>query len=299
MNISFGNTNRIFPPVCKNLLIINGIVWLATMVLERGGIDLVDYLGLHYFASQQFGIWQLLTYQFMHANLGHIFFNMFAVWMFGTQLERFWGSKKFLWYYLLTGIGAGITQELVWMLQYQPMLDMTQSILATGPVTIGASGAVFGLLLAFGWCFPEERIFLLFIPIPIPARIFVGIYAAIELFEGVASFSGDNVAHYAHLGGLLFGCLILLCWKYEEKHQWRNFMEWCELKWLRLKSRIDGYKEEQKNKHTFHYQPPIRDKKKTSSAKESDKEINRLLDKIKTSGYDSLTDEEKKHLFKR
>lgn len=150
-----------------------------------------------------FHLWQPVTYMFMHANFGHLFCNMFAVLMFGPALEREWGERRYLVYYFVCGIGAAIVQELVWMTFLPGQLA----------ATIGASGAVFGILLAFGWLFPDTPLYLLFIPVPIRARIFVIVYAVIELFAGLASFSGDNVAHFAHLGGMLFGLLLILWWQ--------------------------------------------------------------------------------------
>ncbi len=225
------------PPVVKNLLAINIILWLATLVLpgffRRWGIDvnLTDILGMHYWASEKFNPAQLLTYIFMHGGFNHVFFNMFAVYMFGSALENLWGPRKFLTYYLITGIGAGIVQQIFWTIDFQSLVNaMNVAIEANSgsslvayegelikflnlPVTVGASGSVFGLLLAFGWLFPEQRLMLLFIPYPIKARVFVAIYGVVELFLGVANFSGDNVAHFAHLGGMLFGIIMILMWK--------------------------------------------------------------------------------------
>lgn len=246
------------PPVVKNLLAINIILWLATIALpnifRKWGIalDLTDILGMHYWASDKFNVAQMFTYMFMHGGFNHMFFNMFAVYMFGSALENYWGSQKFLLYYLVTGVGAGIIQQLFWTVEYQQLvIAMNDAIVAnsgtllvpfeselakyfqiTGlpsfgiseltemkrmflnaPVTVGASGSVFGLLLAFGWLFPEARLMMLFFPVPIKARIFVLIYGVMELFLGVANFNGDNVAHFAHLGGMLFGVLMILLWK--------------------------------------------------------------------------------------
>jgi membrane associated rhomboid family serine protease len=246
------------PPIVKNLIAINLILWLASLVVpgffSRWGlkIDLTDILGMHYWASAKFNPTQLITYMFMHGGLNHIFFNMFALYMFGGVLEQLWGPKRFLYYYLITGIGAGIIQQLFWTMEYQSLVNamndaissnsgvallpfqetlskyFTMSNLASFdassiidmkkmfldlPVTIGASGAVFGLLLAFGWLFPEAKLMLIFFPIPIKARVFVLIYGVAELFLGVAQFSGDSVAHFAHLGGMLFGAVIILFWK--------------------------------------------------------------------------------------
>lgn len=246
------------PPVVKNLIAINIILFLATLVtpafFERWGlnVDLTDILGMHYWASSKFNPAQFVTYIFMHGGLYHIFFNMFALYMFGGVLEQMWGTKRFLLYYLLTGVGAGIVQQLFWTVEYHSMImAMNDAIAANSgegllqyqdilgryfrmsnltafdapavielkkmfldlPVTIGASGSVFGLLLAFGWLFPEAKLMMLFFPVPIKARIFVIIYGVAELFLGVAQFSGDSVAHFAHLGGMLFGVILILYWK--------------------------------------------------------------------------------------
>jgi membrane associated rhomboid family serine protease len=246
------------PPVVKNLIAINAILWLATLlspgIFRRWGIalDLTDVLGMHYWASDKFNLVQLITYMFMHGGFGHLFFNMFALYMFGGVLENFWGPKRFLVFYLITGIGAGVVQQIFWTVEYyQIIADINQAIKANSgemllpyqhffekqfdmsslslfrapdlielkrmflnlPVTVGASGSVFGLLLAFGWLFPDVKLMMLFFPVPIKARIFVLIYGVAELFLGVANFSGDSVAHFAHLGGMLFGIILILIWK--------------------------------------------------------------------------------------
>lgn len=192
---------RNLPTVTKHLLLINLVVWLLDSTLQLYGIHLTQWLGFWDVRSPFFHIWQPLTYMFMHANFSHIFCNMFAVLMFGAALEREWGSKRFLTYYLICGVGAAIVQQLIWLW-------------TGGAVTIGASGAVFGILLAFGWLFPEVKMFLLFLPIPIRARTFVLLYAAFELMAGMYGASWDNVAHFAHLGGMLFGLLVILWWQY-------------------------------------------------------------------------------------
>jgi len=201
---------RNLPVVTKNILLANGIVWLLDVLLQRYGVHIIEWFGLmnwsfSAFATQSgsFHLWQPFTYMFMHADFTHIFCNMFAVLMFGPALEHEWGERKFLIYYLVCGVGAAIIQELVWM-TFMP---------GHVAVTIGASGAVFGILFAFGWLFPDTPLYLLFIPVPIRARIFVMVYAVIELFAGMANFAGDNVAHFAHLGGMLFGWLLILCWQ--------------------------------------------------------------------------------------
>lgn len=224
------------PPVVKNLIAINVVLWLASVVtpglFAKWGlnVDLTDILGLHYWGSDKFNPAQLITYSFMHGGLSHIFFNMFALYMFGGVLEQLWGTKRFLFYYLLTGVGAGLVQELCWTIEFHsaitainstissdvinaPALIEQKRLFLNSLITIGASGSVFGLLLAFGWLFPDVRLMMLFVPIPIKARIFVLLYGVAELFLGVAQFSGDNIAHFAHLGGMLFGAILILIWK--------------------------------------------------------------------------------------
>ena len=198
------------PAVTKNLLIINFIIWIAQAVLPRIGIDVTGTLGMHYIGSRLFGVWQLGTYMFLHAGgFGHIFSNMFALFMFGPVLERLWGSRRFLLYYLATGIGAGLVQQVTWYLTMTPELAYYQDYM----LTIGASGAIFGILLAFGMMFPTAPIFLFLIPIPIQAKWFVILYGLFELFAGIAHTGGDNVAHFAHLGGMLFGFVLIQWWR--------------------------------------------------------------------------------------
>ncbi len=216
------------PPVTKNLLIINILCYLAMLVAGRNGIDLNDMLGLHFFLADKFAPYQLLTYMFMHGSVEHIFFNMFAVWMFGRIIEQVLGSRRFLIYYLACGIGAGLIQELVQWVHYISMehVDVARMgmelvrgkyVVVRGMAvnidmwnTVGASGAVYGILLAFGMIFPDEHMFIFPLPIPIKAKLFVIGYAVIEL---LMARSNDGVAHYAHLGGMLVGLIILLMWK--------------------------------------------------------------------------------------
>lgn len=212
------------PVVTRNLIIINVLFWVASLVLAGKGIDITRYLGLHFFASDYFLPHQLVSYIFMHATydvggnivFGHIFFNMFAVFMFGRTLETVWGPKRFLVYYMFTGIGAGLVQELVWYIQTDPAYY-------NYVVTVGASGAVFGILLAFGMLFPNSQLFIIPFPFPIKAKYFVIGYGVLELFMGVARFSGDNVAHFAHLGGLVFGLILILYWKRKNKSNGRFY----------------------------------------------------------------------------
>ena len=213
---------RVLPPVVKHLLIINAILFLATFTLNRFNIDLSDYLGLHFFLAKDFMPYHLFTYMFMHANFEHIFFNMFALWMFGNTLENIWGSKRFLLYYIICGLGAAVSQEVVQFIDFEMRTDWQglailndgmREVLNTWN-TVGASGAVYGLLLAFGMLFPNSRIYLYFL-FPIKAKWFVIGYAVIELLSGF--FTSGNVAHFAHLGGMLFGLILILIWKKKGK----------------------------------------------------------------------------------
>ena len=211
------------PAVTKNLLIINVLCFMGALVARRYGVDLNDLLGLHFFMASDFKLYQLVTYMFMHGDFQHIFFNMFAVWMFGRTLEQVMGSKLFLTYYMICGIGAGLVQELVQYIQYVTELshyDGVNTGLAVIPMeeylnlmtTVGASGAVYGILLAFGMLFPNSQMFVFPIPFPIKAKFFVIGYAVIELFSGLGA-SGDGIAHFAHLGGMIFGFFLILYWR--------------------------------------------------------------------------------------
>lgn len=225
------------PTITKNLIIINFIVWLATMVLSsRTDFDLEKFGALHYFEASDFNPVQLITYMFMHADFTHFFFNMFALFMFGTTIERTLGQKRFLFYYISCGLGAAIIQEITWYFTWESIFtmplanqngisfeEMSQAIAQAQAMgidmpflnqllTVGASGAVYGILLAFGMIFPNQPIYMMFIPIPIKAKYFVIGYGAIELLYGL-SMTNDGVAHFAHLGGMLFGLLMILYWK--------------------------------------------------------------------------------------
>ena len=267
------------PDVVKNLMIINVLMFLATIAASNVfGYDLRDTLGLHMPGSDAFRPYQLITYMFMHGSFSHIFFNMFAVWMFGSNIENIWGPKRFLVYYLLTGIGAAALHYGILYVEMLPDLEMmsaytrnpsletlnsmfdtfrfngsiidsyglradfnefkssydtlmrlpqdsqalsqTASFMASykeaylsAPNVVGASGSLFGILLAFGMIFPNTLLFLIFFPIPIKAKYFVIGYGLIELFSGLQNNPGDNVAHFAHLGGMLFGFILIKFWK--------------------------------------------------------------------------------------
>lgn len=274
---------RTLPPVVKNLLIINALFFLATLSFGKAwGIDLSDRLGMHFITAEKFRVWQFITYMFMHGGFTHLLFNMFALWMFGRVLENTWGSRRFLIYYFITGIGAGVVQQCVQYIELRPTLTLIDQFIESGSFeqlnavigshkfyineysgemwslfnqfqgihqkllanpdntlamqqainfmqeyreyylnlsnVVGASGAVFGLLLAFGMMFPNSLIYLYF-AIPIKAKYFVIIYGAFELYGGVTN-SMSNVAHFAHLGGMLFGFALIKYWKSRQKNSY-------------------------------------------------------------------------------
>ena len=272
---------NILPTGVKNLLIINVLLFFATVVFQQTGlVDLERWLGLHYFSSQLFQPWQPVTYMFMHANFGHLFFNMFALWMFGAAVENTWGTKRFLLYYFITGVSAGLMHYLVIYFQIHPTIALMNQFLADPSLDsfrtlvtqyhgkylntdalqqtlaylerspsilpdvvnnvvsskeailnqfnlVGASGAVFALLLAFGMLFPNAEIYIYFL-FPIKAKWFVVIYGALELIYGVAG-TGDGVAHFAHLSGMLVGLVLILLWKrYDKNRRNDNFYQYYE-----------------------------------------------------------------------
>ena len=211
--------NRI--SVVTNLLIINILAFMAETLLPSGiGDAIIRFGALSFWKGGDFHFWQLFTYMFLHADFTHIFFNMFALWMFGRGLEYDLGSRNFLIYYFVCGVGAGLIQLGVNWIEYAAAVsDPVVSPLAVARLahasTIGASGAVYGLLLAFGLLHPDNRIMLMFPPVVLKAKWFVIIYGVIELLAGIRSgiTGGANIAHFAHLGGMLFGWLLLRYWK--------------------------------------------------------------------------------------
>jgi membrane associated rhomboid family serine protease len=218
---------------------------LATYILSMRGIDLTSILGLRYFQSPEFRPYQLVTHMFMHGGFTHLLFNMFALWMFGRVLEGVWGPKRFFIYYFVTGLGAALLHTFVNFIEFQSVAskmtpEAVQMVMTQGteifnqgknfsdPIagklnlllnipTVGASGAVFGILLGFGMLFPNTQLMLLFPPIPIKAKYFVMGYGAIELYLGLTQ-SGSNIAHFAHLGGMLFGFFLIKYWNKNTKH---------------------------------------------------------------------------------
>ena len=187
------------PPVVLNLIIINAIVFVAQLVFDSTW-GLTDKIALYPYGSGSFEPYQLVTHMFAHGGFLHILFNMYALWMFGSVLERIWGPKKFLIFYLVCGLAAGLSQM----------------FLSNG-AAIGASGAVMGLLAAFAYTFPNTEFFIIPVPFPIKAKYMAAIYAAIDLFGGFQPNNGDKVAHFAHLGGLIMGFILVIIWNKTDK----------------------------------------------------------------------------------
>lgn len=304
------------PPVTKNLLIINVLFFLGRYVAMLYGIDLDDVLGLHFVLASHFHLYQVFTYMFMHASWAHIFFNMFAVWMFGVAIENAMGSRRYLLYYLTCGLGAAVTQEVVQFVQYAynglgayEQIPTAGAVLAMGDYlnlwrTVGASGAVYGILLAFGMTFPDNRIFIFPLPVPIKAKYFVAGYAVIELLSGFGS-SNDGVAHFAHLGGMLFGLLLLLYWRngggrsnnnshwydqggHYDRGQGSGMSQW----FGKFKKRMQRPKMHVTRGGKFGPDMDYRE-----AERKDEEEMDRILDKIRKSGYQALSDEEKRKLF--
>lgn len=298
------------PPAVKYLLLVNVVCYVLGLVLPQvqyvNGSEpwLNAVCGLYYFGSPNFAPYQIFTYMFMHAGFGHLFFNMFALWMFGRVMEQAWGTKRFLIYYFICGVGAGVIQE----------LGQLFGLISPYSMTIGASGAVYGILLAFGMTFPNERLFIIPIPFPIKAKYFVMLYALLEIFQGFGS--SDGVAHFAHLGGMLFGLLLILYWRNAVSRQRYKGGYWSspsgdsfsyesaydkgEDSGLFSKlGRMFGGKKKKKPKMTAHFGGGRADDYAYNEQKKRDnEEIDRILDKIRKNGYSCLTDEEKNTLFK-
>lgn len=296
------------PPMTKNLLIVNVLAFIATWVLQRSGIDLTSLCGLHFFMASDFHVYQFLTYMFLHGGFTHILFNMFALWMFGSVIERVWGPRKFLFYYILCGVGAGITQEVVQFADYSIQGLATYQYVSAGGMrmptdayinlwtTIGASGAVYGILLAFGMIFPNERLFIIPFPFPIKAKWLIMGYIAIELFSAMSG-PGDGVAHMAHLGGMLFGFLLIRHWQRHPDSSQRFGRSKGQEFFDNLKRKFD---ERQQSRNMRGGQTESRresDEAYNMRQRRNQEEIDAILDKIRRSGYDSLTKEEKQKLF--
>ncbi len=296
------------PPVTKNLIIINLLFFLAKIVSVRYGVDLDNVLGLHFFLAPDFGFYQFFTYMFMHGGVAHIVFNMFAVWMFGRVMESYWGSRRFLVYYMVCGVGAGLVQEGVQYVQYlweglaaYDSVNVGYGIIPMGDylnrwTTIGASGAVYGILLAFGMSFPNERLFIFPLPVPIKAKYFVIGYAVIELLSALGN-SGDGVAHFAHLGGMVFGLLLILYWRKRDGGYYGGgesysgkFKRW-------FFDRRDRFSSYRRPKMKVSMGDRKDDYEYNARKRADEEELDRILEKVRRSGYASLTEDEKRKLF--
>ena len=295
----------------KNLLVVNFLAFAATWVLELRGIDLTQLLGLHFFLASDFHFYQFFTYMFLHGGFTHIFFNMFALWMFGAVIERVWGPRKFIFYYICCGVGAGVAQELVQYVNYSIEglaayqyvnaggVQMTTDAYINLWTTIGASGAVYAILLAFGMIFPNERLFIIPFPFPIKAKWLVTGYIVIELFSAMSG-PGDGVAHMAHLGGMLFGFLLIRYWQKHPDSSQRFGRSRGQEFFESMKRRYD---QRQRNQHNTRMQAEEMQRRRETDQeynarqRQNQEEVDAILDKIRKSGYDSLTKEEKKKLF--
>lgn len=310
---------RNIPIVTKNLLIINVLMFIVTIIMGGMGIDLNNVLGLHFFLADDFHLWQLISYMFMHGGFMHILMNMFMLWMFGMVVENVWGPKKFLLYYIICGVGAGICQELAQygsylvenLAAYQYIVSGVNKIPMSDYLnlwtTVGASGAIYAVLLAFGMMFPEERMFIIPIPIPIKAKWIIIGSIAIELFSAIGT-SNDGVAHLAHLGGMLFGFLLIRYWR---KHPYsdgnfgmnkgQQFFDNLRNSWeQRTNHSADKHRHDNGNEgqwNSRNTQQPESDWDYNARKKREQEEIDGILDKIRKNGYDSLSKEEKQKLF--
>ena len=224
---------RSIPETIKQLIIINVIFYFGSQFIGNLGYDI---LALHYYENEKFLISQFITHMFMHGSPSHILFNMFGLWMFGSPLEQMWGRQKFLFFYISCGLGAALLQMLVYYSQIQnlyqvielnnlslsdPQLilnfmserDYSNAITAFNSVMVGASGAIYGVLVAFAFSFPNSKLMLLFLPFPIKAKFFVPLLILIDLFFGISSFSVGPIAHFAHIGGAIIGLIMVLYWR--------------------------------------------------------------------------------------
>ena len=280
---------RNIPTLTKNLLIINVLAYAAGLAVQRY-VDLNDIMGLHFMLAPDFHVWQLVTYMFMHGGFLHLFFNMFALWMFGCIVENTMGTRRYALYYLACGIGAGLFQEAAQLVQFYTTAESSIEGFGTW-TTVGASGAVYGILLAFVMNYADERIFIFPLPLSIKAKWLVIGYAAIEVYMAMTA-SGDDVAHLAHLGGMAVGYMLMRYWRssatrMRRQRQQFNFFGGKRGTWTRGSgSQADGRDAAQSADWDYN-----------ARRKEAQETTDRILDKIRRSGYDSLTAEEKKHLF--
>ncbi len=290
---------RMFPPVVKSLIIINIVMFFLTYMMSTfhlGDISIANFLYVNsalfplgdFFNLPPFHIWQLITYQFLHGGYGHIFMNMFVLWMFGAEIENLWGGRKFLIYYLLAGVGAGLAQLFI-----SPLLG------AIGP-TIGASGSIYGVTIAFAMIYPNRQLMVFPLFIPVKAKYLVVGYIAYDLIMGLTQDS--NVAHFAHLGGALAGFLMI---KFGDKIGLFTF--WDKLKPKKLRTETVNNNYYSNPVYTMNWSAPKQDTVASSTPKITSLMINgeeitqntidSILDKISATGYQNLSEREKKILF--
>ena len=225
--MSYGNSFQRTTPIVLNLIIINALVFLAQSVF--GGMEQLnrvnDLFALHHYKSTEFRPYQLVTHMFMHGGIFHLLFNMLALWMFGTMIEKVWGPKRFLVFYLVCGLGAALAQMGSYAFDFWQIDQLTlsaenyeiyQTNLRIG-CTVGASGAIMGVLAAFGYLFPNTKLFIMPIPFPVKAKWAILGIIALDVFGGVSRTPNDNIAHFAHVGGALIGFLIVLYWNKTNK----------------------------------------------------------------------------------
>lgn len=218
---------QVLPVVIKNLIIINALVWLAQITVGKDLISIEDLFALHHFSSPYYHFWQFITYMFLHSSQSffHILFNMFALWMFGSTLENLWGPARFLAFYIVCGLGAGITQALALtydISQYNTMyalgqISLDQLYMLVNVPTLGASGAVMGIFAAFAYTFPNSQMIILPIPFPIKAKWALLGLAVLDVLGGISSES-TGIAHFAHLGGAAIGIIIVLIWNRKNRN---------------------------------------------------------------------------------
>jgi membrane associated rhomboid family serine protease len=279
---SFFGGFQFFPPVIKTLLISNVVMFLLTSffgLFRIQGIPLSTFINTFlplYPVGDGFQVWQLFTYLFMHGGLMHLLFNMFALWMFGMELENTWGSKKFLLYYMLCGVGAGLSNLFV------------GPFFGSGGPTVGASGAIYGVLIAFGMIFPDRPIFVYFL-LPVKAKYFVLFYIVIEMYAGITG-SPDGIAHFAHLGGAAVGFAYLLIDR--KQNPFAGLFS-------RMKHRV--ITSERVSEYVPYDSQRVNDAKYYDVHEGEDavdqQRIDEILDKISQHGYKSLSEQEKKILF--
>ena len=319
------------PPITRNLLFINIILFMVQQVISvRYGDVLTELFGLHFVLAPAFRIYQPLTYMFLHASWSHVLFNMFSLWMFGRIIEETMGQKRFIIYYLVCGVGAAFCHD------FANVNTIPMSSILDQWVTIGASGACYGVLLAFGMTFPNQRIMLLIPPIPMKAKYFVIGYALIEAYS--AFTSNGNVAHFAHLGGMLFGWFLFRYWRKQNSRGQSAFQGWNNyqsaqtnrgyngnnannegglLQQIRMAfeafgaslekffknlfssanpSSTNGFRQQQNNNASAQA-PSNADQAYNAQRRAQREKLDKILEKVRRSGYASLTEEEKKELF--